>query len=103
MSKRKLLELNLLDDFLIAVTDSLKKIHKIAETVKREEDVQLKFMKAFERRNMWINKGKELERENTERERQNTERERQRADNAEAEVMKLKAMLIQRGIEPSIV
>lgn len=86
MSKRKLLELNLLDDFLIAVTDSLKKIYKIVEIVKREEEVQLKFMKAFERRNMWINKGKLI---GQELERENTERERQRADNAEAVLFKI--------------
>lgn len=86
-----------------AVTDTLKRIHKIVETVKREEEVQLKFMKAFERRNMWINKGKvlgqELERENTERERRKADHEQYRADRAEEELMKLRAMLAQSGIE----
>lgn len=66
-----------------AVTDALKKIHKIVENVKREEEVQLKFMKAFERRNMWINKGKLM---GQELERENTERERRRADIAEGKL-----------------
>ena len=79
-----------------AVTDALKKIHKIVEKVKREEEVQLKFMKAFERRNMWINKGKLM---GQELERENTERERRRAEYAEAELTKLKEILVQKGIE----
>ena len=69
-----------------AATEALKRIHKMVETVKHDEEVSLQYMKAIERRDMWINKGKELERANT-------ERERQRADSAEQTVNKMEKEL----------
>ena len=64
-----------------ATTDALKRIHKMVETIKMDEEVSHKYMKVLEREEMLIEKGQKMERENTERERQRADNERQRADN----------------------
>ncbi len=73
-----------------AVTESLKDIHRMVEIVKRDREVELGYMKIFEREEMLIEQGREEERRNTEKERKNVEKERQRANDAEKEVERLK-------------
>lgn len=63
-----------------ATTDALKRIHKMVETIKMDEEVSHKYMKVLEREEMLIEKGQKMERENTERERQRADSERQRAN-----------------------
>ena len=81
--------------------ESLQKIHRMVETVKRDGRLEVEYMKVFEREEMLINKGRregrEAELANTERERKraeaaesNTERERKRAEEAEKEVHRLR-------------
>lgn len=53
-----------------ATTDALKRIHKMVETIKMDEEVSHKYMKVLEREEMLIEKGQKMERENTESERQ---------------------------------
>ena len=64
-----------------AVNDTLKDIQKMVDIVKRDGEVSLVYMKAFERDTIMYEKGQEAERKNT-------ERERQRADFAEKEKIK---------------
>lgn len=63
-----------------ATTDSLKRIHKMVETIKMDEEVSHKYMKVLEREEMLIEKGQKMERENTERERQRADSEHRRAN-----------------------
>ena len=62
-----------------AKTETLKKIHRMIETVKEDEEVSLEYMKILEREEMLIREGRW---QGQEIERKNTERERQRADAA---------------------
>ena len=61
-----------------AVNPELEKIHHIVESVKRNKEVEISYMKSWER-------DQELLRQGREEERENTERERRRADQAEQE------------------
>ena len=69
-----------------AKTETLKKIHRMIETVKEDEEVSLEYMKILEREEMLIREGQRMERKNT-------ERERQRADVAEKELERLRQEL----------
>ena len=62
-----------------AVNPELEQIHHIVESVKRNKEVEISYMKSWER-------DQELVRQGREEERENTERERRRADQAEREV-----------------
>ena len=70
-----------------AVNDTLKEIQEMVDTVKRDGEVSLSYMKGFERDMLMYEEGREegrqAERKNTERERANVEKERKRADMAE--------------------
>ena len=69
-------------------TDALKRIHRMVEKVKLDEEVSLKYMKILEREEMLIEQGQKIGQEIGRRmERENTERERKRAD-AEAKMRK---------------
>lgn len=71
-----------------ATTDALKRIHRMVEKVKLDEEVSLKYMKILEREEMLIEQGQKIGQEIGRRmERENTERERKRAD-AEAKMRK---------------
>lgn len=48
-----------------ASNDELKKLQKMVDIVKQDEEVSLEYMKIFEREEMLIEKGRMLERENT--------------------------------------
>ena len=63
-----------------AVNDTLKEIQEMVETVKRDGEVSLNYMKGFERDMLMYEEGME---EGRQAERKNTERERKRADMAE--------------------
>lgn len=75
-----------------ATTDALKRIHKMVEKVKMDEEVSLRYMKALERQEMWMEKGQQMERENT-------ERERRRADLAESKVTSMSNELSEKQKE----
>ena len=66
-----------------ATTDALKRIHKMVEAVKLDEEVSLKYMKVLEREKMLIEQGQKI---GQQMERENTERERKRADAAELQI-----------------
>ncbi len=68
-----------------AKNETLRSIHEMVKLVKQDEEVSLKYMKIFEREEMLVNRGRNLERENTERERKRAEAAEQRADTAEQE------------------
>ena len=63
-----------------AVNDTLKEIQEMVETVKRDGEVSLNYMKGFERDMLMYEEGME---DGRQAERENTERERKRADMAE--------------------
>ena len=70
-----------------ATTDALKRIHRMVEKVKMDEEVSLRFMKILEREEMLIEQGQKIGQEiGRKMERENTERERKRADAAELQV-----------------
>lgn len=62
-----------------AVTPGLQAIQQMVDIVKQDKEVSLRYMKSWEIKEMWIEVGREEERENT-------ERERLRAEKAEAEI-----------------
>lgn len=66
-----------------AVNDELKKIQKLVDIVKQDEEVSLEYMKIFEREAMLIDQGRDLERENTRRAEQKAEEAEQKAEEAE--------------------
>lgn len=70
-----------------ATTDALKRIHKMVETIKMDEEVSHKYMKVLEREEMLIEKGQKMERENTERERIRADYESRRADAAMSKLL----------------
>ncbi|MGN0250862.1 MAG: hypothetical protein ACI4EH_05820 [Oliverpabstia sp.] len=96
MAKRKLEDLNLLDDFL---NDNLRNIHKMVNLVKQDEEVSLEYMKIFEREEMLIQQGiqqgRKEEQVDTKREYQRAEKEKARADQLEKELQQLKRKLEQ--------
>ena len=66
-----------------AVNDELKKIQKLVDIVKRDEEVSLEYMKIFEREAMLIDQGRDLERENTKKAEQKAKEAEQKAKEAE--------------------
>lgn len=70
-----------------ATTDALKRIHKMVEKIKMDEEVSHKYMKVLEREEMLIEKGQKMERENTERERIRADYESRRADAAMSKLL----------------
>jgi len=66
-----------------AKNETLRSIHEMVKLVKQDEEVSLEYMKIFEREEMLVNQGRNLERENTERERKRAEAAEQRANIAE--------------------
>lgn len=70
-----------------ATTDALKRIHKMVEKIKMDEEVSHKYMKILEREEMLIEKGQKMERENTERERIRADYESRRADAAMSKLL----------------
>lgn len=77
-----------------AVNDTLRDFHQIVETVKKDREVSVKYMKQFERDNMMRAEGREEERKNTEREHARAERECARANALEAELKRLKSKML---------
>lgn len=77
-----------------AVNDTLRDFHHMAETVKKDREVSVKYMKQFERDNMMRAEGREEERKNTEREHARAERECARANALEAELKRLKSKML---------
>ena len=77
-----------------AVNDTLRDFHHIVETVKKDREVSVKYMKQFERDNMMRAEGREKERKNTEREHARAERECARANALEAELKRLKSKML---------
>lgn len=77
-----------------AVNDTLRDFHHIVETVKKDREVSVKYMKQFERDNMMRAEGREEERKNTEREHARAERECARANALEAELKRLKSKML---------
>ena len=69
-----------------AVNDTLRDFHHIVETVKKDREVSVKYMKRAE--------GREEERKNTEREHARAERECARANALEAELKRLKSKML---------
>ena len=59
-------------DKTYAINDELKKIQKMVDIVKQDEEVSLEYMKIFEREAMLIDQGRDLERENTRKAEQKT-------------------------------
>ena len=55
-----------------AINAELKKIQKMVDIVKQDEEVSLEYMKIFEREAMLIDQGRDLERENTRKAEQKT-------------------------------
>ena len=76
-----------------AVNGVLQEIHQMVETVKKDGEVTMKYLRIMEHERDLIEQGRREERENTERERKNAERERKRADEAERKVQDLKREL----------
>lgn len=86
-----------------AVNDILKSLNKMIDVVKHDKEVSLNYMKAFERDQMLIKQGRELERINTERERlraetaiKQAESATKRAELAERELKLLKQQINSR-------
>ena len=84
-----------------AVNDTLRDFHHMVETVKKDREMSVKYMKQFERDNMMRAEGREEERKNTEREHARAEREcaradkeRTRANALEAELKRLKSKML---------
>ena len=77
-----------------AVNDTLRDFHHLVETVKKDREVSVKYMKQFERDNMMRAEGREEERKNTEREHARAERECARANALEAELKRLKSKML---------
>ena len=77
-----------------AVNDTLRDFNHIVETVKKDREVSVKYMKQFERDNMMRAEGREEERKNTEREHARAERECARANALEAELKRLKSKML---------
>ena len=77
-----------------AVNDTLRDFHHIVETVKKDREVSVKYMKQLERDNMMRAEGREEERKNTEREHARAERECARANALEAELKRLKSKML---------
>lgn len=77
-----------------AVNDTLRDFHHMVETVKKDREVSVKYMKQFERDNMMRAEGREEERKNTEREHARAERECARANALEAELKRLKSKML---------
>lgn len=84
-----------------AVNDSLKSLNKMIDVVKHDKEVSLNYMKAFERDQMLIKQGRELERINTERERLRAESAIKQAEFAtkQAESATKRAELAERELE----
>ena len=90
-----------------ASNDSLKEIQSMVETVKRDKEVSIGYMKTFEMEQLLLDQGRKEgrkegreegrkeERANTERERRIAARERKRAEAAEEENRLLKEELRQ--------
>ena len=83
-----------------AVNPELEQIHHIVESVKRNKEVEISYMKSWERDQELLRQGREEERENTERERRRAdqaEQERRKAERekqtAEAKILALEAEL----------
>ena len=77
-----------------AVNDTLRDFHHMVETVKKDREMSVKYMKQFERDNMMRAEGREEERKNTEREHARAERECARANALEAELNRLKSKML---------
>ena len=81
-----------------AVNDTLRDFHHMVETVKKDREVSVKYMKQFERDNMMRAEGREegikKERKNTEKEHARAERECARANALEAELKRLKSKML---------
>ena len=77
--------------------DALKKIHKMVEAVKLDEEVSLEYMKIFEREQMLIEEGRQMALAEIEEERRRAEAAENRAEAAEEELRKLKALLAQKA------
>lgn len=81
-----------------AVNDTLRDFHHMVETVKKDREVSVKYMKQFERDNMMRAEGREEgikeERKNTEKEHARAERECARANALEAELKRLKSKML---------
>ena len=74
-----------------ASNEALKEIQSMVETVKRDKEVSIGYMKTFEMEQLLLDQGREEGRkEGREEERTNTERERKRAEAAEQEIRRLK-------------
>ena len=84
-----------------AVNEELQDIQRMVDTVKRDGEVSLRYMKSFEHDQLMYEEGKEAGREegrlaemkNTELERKNTEKEKKRADMAQSRIKELEAEL----------
>ena len=81
-------------DETYAINDELKKIKKMVDIVKQDEEVSLEYMKIFEREAMLIDHGRDLERENTRKAKQEAEAAKQKAEVAKqkAEAAEQKAV-----------
>lgn len=66
-----------------ASTDELKKIQKMVDIVKQDEEVSLEYMKIFEREEMLINEGRKMEQENIKKAEMRAEIAEQKAATAE--------------------
>ena len=82
-----------------ATTDALKRIHKMVEKIKMDEEVSHKYMKILEREEMLIEKGQKIGQEigkeiGRKMERENTERERQRADSITSKLLETEKELV---------
>ena len=66
-----------------ANSEALQNIDRMVNRIKMDGEVSLEYMKIFEREEMLIRKGQEMERQNTEREKQRADTAEQRADTAE--------------------
>lgn len=78
-----------------AKNDTLKKIHKMVETVKKDSGVSVRYMKVLEREKMLVEQGIKQGREE---EQANTEKERKRAEAAEQEIERLRDILESQGM-----
>ena len=84
-----------------ASNDALKEIQSMVETVKRDKEVSIGYMKTFEMEQLLLDQGRKEgreegrkeERANTERERKIAARERKHAETAEEEIRLLKEEL----------
>ena len=83
-----------------AVSQELKKLHYMVETVKRDKEVALDYMKVFEREQMLREEGRAEERINTEREHSRAVAAEEEACALREEIEKLKSQ-IKQGAAPS--